>query len=174
MSILISRDIIIPMNIILAIDPGYDRCGVAIVGSGSPSSLLHSECISTNKKDLQERRLFQIYESLNNLVDKYKPEYIALETLFFSVNKKTAIKVAEARGVVVLLAGIHGLPLIELSPQEVKLAMAGVGNADKKQVQKMVALTLKIDISSKTDDEIDAIAIGFAGAETLRLNKWLK
>jgi crossover junction endodeoxyribonuclease RuvC len=88
------------------------------------------------------------------------------------VNKKTAIKVAEARGVIVLVAGMHVLPLVELSPQEVKLAMAGTGNADKKQVQKMVALTLKIDIADKIDDEIDAIALGFAAAEELRIKKW--
>ena len=93
------------------------------------------------------------------------------DTVFKCVasNKKTAIKVAEARGVIVLLAGVHKLPLIELSPQEVKLAMAGVGNANKAQVQKMVFLTLKIDISNKLDDEIDAIALGFAAAEQTRI-----
>jgi crossover junction endodeoxyribonuclease RuvC len=157
------------MNTILAIDPGYDRCGVAIVETGRPSLLKHSACIETNKKDLQEKRLYDIYTAVTALIETYKPEYIALETLFFSVNKKTAIKVAESRGVIVLIAGMHNLPLIELSPQEVKLMMAGVGNADKKQVQKMVALTLKIDIAKKIDDEIDAIALGFAAAETLRV-----
>jgi crossover junction endodeoxyribonuclease RuvC len=157
------------MNTILAIDPGYDRCGVAIVQAGRPSELIASLCIETNKKDTHERRLLQVYEEVSACIEQYKPTHIALETLFFSVNKKTAIKVAEARGVIVLVAGQHNLPLIELSPQEVKLAMAGVGNADKKQVQKMVELTLKIDISNKIDDEIDAIALGFAAAETLRV-----
>jgi crossover junction endodeoxyribonuclease RuvC len=158
------------MSTILAIDPGYDRCGIAIIETGRPSQLIHSACIETNKKDLQEKRLYQIYTEITSLIETWQPEYIALETLFFSVNKKTAIKVAEARGVIVLIAGQHQLPLIELSPQEVKLAMAGVGNADKKQVQKMVALTLKIDITKKIDDEIDAIALGFAAAETIRVN----
>lgn len=159
------------MQTILAIDPGYDRCGVAIVNSGRPSELITSLCIETNKKDTHERRLLQVYTEVIECITKYQPTHIALETLFFSVNKKTAIKVAEARGVIVLIAGIYNLPLIELSPQEVKLAMAGVGNADKKQVQKMVQLTLKIDISNKIDDEIDAIALGFAAAETLRITK---
>lgn len=158
------------MSIILAIDPGYDRCGVAVVQAGRPSELIASLCIETNKKDTHEQRLFQVYGQITECIEKYHPTHIALETLFFSVNKKTAIKVAEARGVVVLIAGQHTLPLIELSPQEVKLAMAGVGNADKKQVQKMVELTLKIDISHKIDDEIDAIALGFAAAETLRVD----
>lgn len=160
------------MSIILSIDPGYDRCGVAIIESGRPSQLLASACISTNKKELQEKRLFDIYTAINDLIQEWHPDFIALETLFFSVNKKTAIKVAEARGVIVLIAGIHRLPLVELSPQEVKLAMAGTGNADKKQVQKMVELTLKIDIADKIDDEIDAIALGFAAAEEIRVKKW--
>ena len=160
-----------PSHTILAIDPGYDRCGVAIVTTGRPSQLLASLCIETHKKDTHAQRLHQVYAQITEIIENYAPTHVALETLFFSVNKKTAIKVAEARGVVVLIAGQHSLPLIELSPQEVKLMMAGVGNADKKQVQKMVALTLKIDISQKIDDEIDAIALGFAAAETLRVAK---
>ena len=158
------------MNLILAIDPGYDRVGVAIVKQGRPSELLHSECIETNKKDLQEKRLRDVYDRVTTVIQKWQPTHLALETLFFSVNKKTAIKVAEFRGVIVLLAGLHSLPLLELSPQEVKQAMTGVGNASKEQVQKMVALTLKLDINGKIDDEIDAIALGFAAAETLRVN----
>ncbi|MDB5188849.1 MAG: crossover junction endodeoxyribonuclease RuvC [Candidatus Nomurabacteria bacterium] len=81
--------------------------------------------------------------------------------------------VAESRGVIVVLAGLHHIPLIELSPQEVKLAMTGSGNADKKSVQKMVALTLKIDIAKKLDDEVDAIALGMAAAGTLRLQQFI-
>lgn len=158
------------MNLILAIDPGYDRVGVALVKPGRPSELVVSECIQTNKKDPQEKRLFQIYETLTHLIEQYRPTHIALETLFFSVNKKTAIKVAESRGVIVLLAGQHNLPLVELSPQEVKQSMTGVGNASKDQVLKMVQLTLKLDTSGKIDDEIDAIALGFAAAETIRFN----
>lgn len=160
------------MSTILAIDPGYDRVGIAVVETGRPSLLKHSTCIVTDKKDLQEKRLAGVYRAVEDLINEWQPDHIALETLFFSVNKKTAIKVAEARGVIVLIAGLHTLPLIELSPQEVKLAMAGVGNADKTQVQKMVSLTLKIDISQKLDDEIDAIALGFAAAEQIRLKQW--
>lgn len=154
---------------IIAIDPGYDRVGVALVNPGRPSELIYSECIETNKKDSQEKRLFHIYEQITKLINTWHPTHIALETLFFSVNKKTAIKVAEARGIIVLLSGMHKLPLIELSPQEVKQSMTGVGNASKEQVQKMVSLTLKIDTTNKIDDEIDAIALGFAASETLRI-----
>lgn len=155
-------------NIILAIDPGYDRIGVAVVKPGRPSELLHSMCIETSNKDSQQQRLRDVYTRVTKVIQIYHPTHIALETLFFSVNKKTVIKVAEARGIIVLLAGLHDVPLIELSPQEVKQSMTGVGNASKEQVQKMTALTLKLDTKGKLDDEIDAIALGVAASETLR------
>lgn len=153
-------------NIILAVDPGYDRCGVAVIKDGV---LAYSTCIITNKKDVQENRLYHIYREISALIGEWHPTHLAIETLFFSTNKTTAIKVAEARGVVVLLAGMYKLSLIDLSPQEVKLAVTGVGNADKKQVQKMVALTLKLDTTKKLDDEIDAIAVGLAAIGHLRI-----
>ncbi len=84
------------------------------------------------------------------------------------------MKVAEARGVALLLAGKHMLPVVELSPQEVKLSMTGIGNATKEQVQKMVALTLKIDTAKKIDDEIDAIALGVAAIQKLRVDNFHK
>ena len=89
---------------ILAIDPGYDRCGVAIVSIETKPRVLFSSCISTDKKDPQEKRLAQVFTKLSSVVIEWHPKAIALETLFFSVNKKTALKVAEARGVVLLLA----------------------------------------------------------------------
>ncbi len=159
------------MNRILAIDPGYDRCGVAILDfGGGKYELKKSECITTDKKDLHQFRLFEIFNGLKEIIEKEKPDYIALETLFFSTNKKTAIKVAEARGVIVLLSGIYNISLLELSPQEVKIAMTGVGNASKDQVKKMVELTLKIDTKKVLDDEIDAIAVAFAGAQKQKVN----
>jgi crossover junction endodeoxyribonuclease RuvC len=161
-------------QIILAIDPGYDRCGAAIIKTGATNTVVHSWCIQTDKKDTHADRLAQVFKSVESAILEYKPDALAIETLFFSVNKKSALAVAEARGVIIVLAGIHRIPLIELSPQEVKLAMTGTGNADKAAVQKMVELTLKIDISKKIDDEIDAIALGMAAAGTLRLNNFTK
>jgi crossover junction endodeoxyribonuclease RuvC len=152
---------------ILAIDPGYDRCGVALVAGGT---LLHSICIVTDKKDSQEKRLAHIYSALESLIAQWQPTSLALETLFFSVNKKTALKVAEARGAILLLAGLYNLTLVELSPQEVKLSMTGSGNADKKAIQKMVALTMKMDLTDKLDDEVDAIALGMAAAQQLKFS----
>lgn len=160
------------MNL-LAIDPGYDRCGVAVVDT-TTKQVTYSTCIETSKKDTHEKRLTQVYTELEMVVLKYKPGIITLETLFFSVNKKSALAVAEARGVILLLAGQHDLPVLELSPQEVKLSIAGVGNASKEQVQKMVALTLKIDTDNKLDDELDAIALGISAVHTLHIKNLLK
>ncbi|HVY36057.1 MAG TPA: crossover junction endodeoxyribonuclease RuvC [Candidatus Paceibacterota bacterium] len=147
---------------LLAVDPGYDRCGVAVFEG---NTLCYSTCIETNKSDSHPKRLSAVNTALSALIEEWRPEVLALETLFFSINKKTAIKVAEARGVIMQCAGAHHLHVLELSPQEVKLSMTGVGNADKKQVQKMTVLVLKIDDAGKRDDEIDAIALGAAAAQ---------
>lgn len=157
---------------IIAIDPGYDRCGVAIVSetSGKPS-VLFSTCITSEKSDEQYLRLTSIFKQLETIVEKHKPSHLAIETLFFSVNKKTAIKVAEARGAILALAGLYNLSLVELSPQAIKIAMTGVGNASKEQVLKMVSLTVSIPNGAKLDDEIDAIALGVASLQTLHLEK---
>ncbi len=154
-------------NTILAIDPGYDRCGVAVFVDGV---LAYSNCIETSKSDTHSTRLAHIYTKLAHALEAWHPSHIALETLFFSVNKTSALKVAEARGVVLLLAGLHNIPLIELSPQEVKQSLTGVGNADKQQVQKMSSLILGVDTSGKLDDEIDAIALGIAALGKLKLD----
>jgi len=161
------------MTRILSIDPGYDRCGAALitVESGKPS-LEISTCITTKKTDTHSFRLAFVFKAIEELISQWKPTHIAVETLFFSVNKTTALKVAEARGIIVTLAGLNDIPLIELSPQEVKQSMTGSGNANKAQVQKMVQLSLKIDTTALLDDEIDAIAVGFAAAGALKVQQW--
>lgn len=154
---------------IIAIDPGYDRCGVAILTEeGSRLVVLFSTCITTNKTDAQETRLAFIFKGIEKLVKEYRPSHMALETLFFSVNKKTALKVAEARGAILLLSGLYNMPLIEISPQAVKIALTGVGNASKEQVQKMVSLTISNTKKGTLDDEVDAIALGVAGIQEIK------
>ncbi len=160
---------------IIAIDPGYDRCGVAIVSEENRKpTVLFSTCITSNKTDEQYLRLTSIFKQLESLIKEHKPKYLAIETLFFSVNKKTAIKVAEARGAILTLAGLHDLGLIELSPQAIKLSMTGSGNASKEQIKKMVNLTVSLPKTSRLDDEIDAIALGVAGLQTLHIQKLQK
>lgn len=160
---------------IIAIDPGYDRCGVAIIEeiSGKPV-VIFSTCVTSQKTDEQYLRLASIFKELERLIKEHSPTHMAIETLFFSVNKKTAIKVAEARGAILALAGIEGLGVVELSPQAIKIAMTGSGNATKEQVEKMVRLTVKLPDKAKLDDEIDAIALGVASLQTLHLENMKK
>ena len=153
----------------IAIDPGYDRCGVALMREDRGKVIVvYSTCLTTKKTDPQEVRLKEIFEKLQTLIKTYTPGALVLETLFFSVNKKTALKVAEARGAILLLAGLHNLSLIEISPQRVKIALTGVGNASKEQVQKMVSLTVLLEKRKTLDDEIDAIALGVAGIQEIK------
>lgn len=147
---------------ILAIDPGYDRLGVAVVeGNPSKPTLLYSDCVIP-EKGAQENRLAHIAREIERLASFHCPDAIALEKLFFGANKRTALKVGEARGAILAIAGERKLKVIECSPQEVKLAVTGAGNADKKAVTRMVPLLVSLPTKKRLDDEFDAIALGIA------------
>jgi len=145
---------------ILAIDPGYDRLGIAVV-EGNPSKpvLVWSDCILPDKGSA-EKRLAHVSRAISDAITAYAPDALGIETLFFGVNKKTALGVAEARGAILAAAGISLLPVIECTPVQVKLAVAGHGGADKKAVSLMVPRLLTLDARKRLDDEIDAIAVG--------------
>ena len=145
---------------ILAIDPGYDRLGIAIL-EGDPSRpiLLSSECIQPNRGTVAER-LAEVSLAISKAILEYHPDALGIETLFFSSNKKTALGVAEARGAVLATAGIAKIPIIECSPQQVKLAVTGYGGADKKAVEQMIPRLLVLPEKKRLDDELDAIAVG--------------
>jgi crossover junction endodeoxyribonuclease RuvC len=145
---------------ILAIDPGYDRLGIAIIeGNASRPTLIMSGCVSP-QKGVREDRLAEISSAITDAIETYAPGALAIETLFFSVNKKTALGVAEARGTVLAAAGLASLPVIECSPQQVKLAVTGYGGASKTAVANMIPRLLALPKKKRLDDEIDAIAIG--------------
>ncbi|MCR4333450.1 MAG: crossover junction endodeoxyribonuclease RuvC [Patescibacteria group bacterium] len=145
---------------ILAIDPGYDRLGVAVLeGNPSRPTLLWSECILPDK-GTPSQRLSHVSRAITSAIKEYSPDAIAIETLFFSINKKTALGVAEARGAILAAAGISLLPVIECSPQQVKLAVTGYGGAEKSAVARMVPRLLDLPKKKRLDDEFDAIAIG--------------
>jgi crossover junction endodeoxyribonuclease RuvC len=145
---------------ILAIDPGYDRLGIAVIeGDPSRPKLLWSDCI-TPDKGARENRLARVSSAVTDAITEYRPDALAIETLFFSVNKKTAIGVAEARGAILAAAGNATIPVIECSPQQVKLAVTGYGGADKGAVARMVPQLLTLSKKKRLDDELDAIAIG--------------
>ena len=147
---------------ILAIDPGYDRLGLAVV-EGDPSKpiLVWSDCVEPEKGQPEER-LAAISRAVADALEKYSPGALGIETLFFSINKKTALGVAQARGAILAIAGCAGLPVIEFSPQQVKLAVTGYGNADKKAIASMVPRLISLPEKKRLDDELDAIAIGIA------------
>ncbi len=146
---------------ILAIDPGYERLGIAILEKqNNKDVLLYSECFQTDKKESHSKRLFLIFSKLTELIKKYSPNTCAIETLFFSNNVKTALKVAELRGVILTLCEIHKIKIYEFSPQAIKLGVTGYGKSDKTAVVKMIPLLIKIDKKIKHDDEFDAIAVG--------------
>ena len=151
---------------ILAIDPGYDRIGVAIIeGDPSRPTLLWSDCIIP-EKGLPAQRLSHIANEIKKMIEIYSPDALAIETLFFSVNKKTALGVAEARGAILAIAGAASLPVIECSPQQVKLAVTGYGGANKKDIAKMIPQLLTLSKKKRLDDELDAIAIGITALAT--------
>jgi crossover junction endodeoxyribonuclease RuvC len=145
---------------ILAIDPGYDRLGIAVVeGTASRPVLIWSDCV-TPEKSSASKRLATIARAIEGAVQTHSPDALALETLFFSINKKTALGVAEARGVVLAAAGKALLPVFEYSPQQVKSAVTGNGRADKRSLARMIPLLLSLPKKKRLDDELDAIGIG--------------
>lgn len=147
---------------ILAIDPGYARLGIAVVeGNPSRPTLLMSGCVLP-EKGAREDRLAHVSEAVATAIKEYAPDALAIETLFFSINKKTAIGVAEARGAALAAAGAASLPVIERSPQQVKLAVTGNGGADKAAVARMIPRIIALPKKRRLDDELDAIAIGIA------------
>lgn len=147
---------------ILAIDPGYARLGIAVVeGNPSRPMLVMSECVCP-ERGAREDRLARVSGAVTAAIKEYRPDALAIETLFFSINKKTAIGVAEARGAVLVAAGAASLAVIERSPQQVKLAVTGHGGADKAAVARMLPKLINLPEKKRLDDELDAIAIGIA------------
>ncbi|MEJ0053706.1 MAG: crossover junction endodeoxyribonuclease RuvC [bacterium] len=147
---------------VLAIDPGFDRMGLAVLeGDPSRPTLVWSDCVLP-AKGRKEERLAEVFRAVVAAIKKHRPDTFALETLFFSVNKKTALGVAEARGAVLAAAGAALLPVREYSPQQVKLAVTGHGGADKKAVALMIPRLLSLSKKPRLDDELDAIAVGIA------------
>jgi crossover junction endodeoxyribonuclease RuvC len=170
---------------ILGIDPGYERLGIAILekdGNGKKEKVIFSECFKTSAKLEFPERLKLIGEEVKRVIKKYKPEVLAIETLFLNTNQKTVMKVSEARGVVVCEASSAGLKVFEASPPQIKIATTGYGRANKTQINKMVKILVdweddpvrgregsqRPSASNGTDDELDAIAIALTAFAHLR------
>lgn len=146
---------------IISIDPGYERMGVAVIEkTDGKEHLVFSECFRTSPKIPHAERLKFIGKEVESVVKKYKPEALAIETLFFSKNQKTALQVSEARGVILYIVAANDIPVKEFSPADIKIAVTGHGGSDKKQVTFMVKKLVKVGKEIKYDDECDAIAAG--------------
>ncbi len=146
---------------ILAIDPGYDRVGIAVLEKVSgKEQIVFSECFQTEKKKDVADRIFDIGQHLEFLIEEYKPTVFAIENLFFANNQKTVMAVSEARGAMIYTAKTKGLTVSEFTPLQIKSAVAGHGGASKTEVHKMVSLICALEKRKYIDDEIDAIAVG--------------
>ncbi len=150
---------------ILGIDPG-----IAIVGWGVIDYVKYKynplayDSILTKAGLPVEERLIQIHEQLSYIMEKYRPEAMAVEELFWNTNQKTGIVVAEARGIILLAARQHRIPIFEYTPLQVKQAVVGYGRADKKQVITMVTTLLGLEKPPKPDDTADALALAMTHA----------
>ncbi|KKQ35888.1 MAG: Crossover junction endodeoxyribonuclease RuvC [Candidatus Nomurabacteria bacterium GW2011_GWB1_37_5] len=148
---------------ILSIDPGYERVGIAIIEKENKSSkeiLLFSECFKTSPKLKLSERIFIIGQNIESIIKKWKPDALAIETLFMTTNQKTVMGVSEARGVIIYEGQKSGLQICEYTPLQIKIAVTGYGKATKEQVLTMVQKLIKISNKKTLDDEIDAIAVG--------------
>lgn len=152
---------------ILGIDPGY-----AIVGAGAVEyaankfRLLEAKAVTTPAGEPFPARLDIIYTGVTALLERHRPEAMAIEKLFFNTNTTTAIDVAQARGVLLLAAQKHGVEIYEYTPLQVKQSVVGYGRAEKHQVQEMVRLLLSLNACPKPDDVADAIAIAICHAHS--------
>lgn len=152
--------------ITIGIDPGTDRVGFGIISGEHNTYTLIDAGIFSHTETQHGKKLLKIQESIRALLNNYHPDCVAIEKLFFSKNQKTAMQVAEARGVLICICEELAVPYVEYTPNEVKLNITGNGNADKKTVLKMVRLFLKHPKLDIIDDASDALALAILAQNT--------
>lgn len=153
---------------ILGVDPGTAITGYGFIEKRAGKiNFLAAGVIRTPKTDTLELRLKTIFEELGQLITEYRPQTMAAELLYFGSNVTTAMSVSHARGVVLLCAANAGLKVFEYTPPQIKQAMTGFGNADKKQMQAMVQRVLKLEQLPKPDDAADALAVAICHSATV-------
>ncbi len=152
--------------IILGIDPGVANTGWAILRKKSPTAingeaeLIDYGCLTTQKEKEFASRLGDIFKGIRKLIIKFRPQEMAIEGLFFAKNVKSAIKVSQAQGVIILAGQQSGLPVVEYTPLNVKITIAGYGRAQKKQIEIMVAKILGLEKKIRPNHAADAVAVG--------------
>lgn len=163
---------------ILGVDPGFERLGIAILEKNEgrkpfdktqgKERVIFSECFKTSSKLEFAERLNLIGKRVTEIIGKYQPEVLAIETLFLNTNQKTVMRVSEARGVVIYESAQAGLKIFDCSPPQIKMATTGYGHSDKIQINKMVKMLVEIDEKKTSDDELDAIAIALTAFAHLK------
>ena len=152
---------------IIGIDPGYAIVGYGVIDYiGNKFKIVEYGAITTESNQNMNERFKSIHDDLNTIIERTKPEFLAIEKLFFNSNQKTAINVAQARGVLLLSALNHGISVHEYTPLQVKQAVVGYGRAEKKQVQLLVKSILGLEKVPKPDDTADALAIAVCHAHS--------
>jgi len=155
---------------IMGLDPGIARVGWAVIEpNGQKITPIAFGCIETHKDTLPEIRLKEVYDATVKLMKKYRPDCVAVEDLFFGSNAKTVIGVGQSRGVLLLAAATCHVPVVSYSPSAMKRAITGDGNADKKQIEHMIMLTLKLKQAPKLDDTADALALAMTHAYSYKI-----
>lgn len=144
---------------VLGIDPGVATTGYAVVEKKEAScSVIEAGVIRTEKEKPLSERLFLIYETICSIIKKHNPDSIALEDIFFAKNRKTALLIGAAKGVILLCAGKFNLPVAEYTPLVIKQSVCGYGRAEKRQVQEMIKRLLGLAEIIQPDDATDAVA----------------
>ena len=155
---------------VLGIDPGLTRTGYALVSNDRLSPRLRSVgVIRTDRKDSLPVRLAELYADLSSVVAEHQPAVVAIESVFVNLNLQTAISVARASGVIILVAAEHGLPVHEYTPSAVKSAVCGYGSATKQQVQEMIVRRLDLPSAPQPADAADAVAVALCHMQSSRL-----
>ncbi|MDD6763359.1 MAG: crossover junction endodeoxyribonuclease RuvC [Clostridiales bacterium] len=158
--------------IIIGVDPGYAIVGIGVLEyKGNKFRLLEYGAITTPAGMPTVDRLKKIYDEMTLLIDKYKPDAVAIEELFFNSNQKTAINVAQARGVILVAVRNKNVPIYEYTPLQVKQSVTGYGRADKQQIQNMIKLLLNLNVIPKPDDAADGLALAICHAHSNKMNK---
>jgi crossover junction endodeoxyribonuclease RuvC len=147
---------------IISIDPGFERVGISILekDSNKKDIFIFSECFKTSPKKSLPDRIKDIGQEIEKIIKEYQPKELAIEKLYLTTNQKTVMGVSEARGVIIYCAKINNLEVFEYTPPQIKVAVTGYGKADKNMIMSMVPKLIKIEKEIKSDDEMDAIAIG--------------
>lgn len=156
--------------VILGIDPGVERTGYGVIKVNKKTlKCVDYGCIFTDKSSNIPQRILELSKSLSKIIKKYKPKVAGVENIFFFKNLKTAVKVSEARGAILLTLAKNNIEMLEFTPLQVKMALIGYGRADKGQIQKMVKEILKLKEIPKPDDAADAMAVAICAVRQLKL-----